>query len=149
MEKYQECIDISKKAADLGREIFADFKIIARAYSRMGTAYAKLEDYDNAVSFMEKSLTEARTPETLEKLRQFEKLKKDKEIFAYQDPVLADEARERGNVFFKSNQFAEGVKEYTEAIKRNMKDPRNFSVAKYTFNFLEPCCMLCQTDGSS
>jgi stress-induced-phosphoprotein 1 len=60
MQQYQDCIDISLKAAELGREIFADFKIIARAYARVGNAYAKLNDYAKAVNYMEKSLTEVR-----------------------------------------------------------------------------------------
>lgn len=30
MEKYQECIQVCQQAADLGRDIFADFKVIAR-----------------------------------------------------------------------------------------------------------------------
>ena len=141
MQKYQECVDISKTAAELGREIFADFKIVARAFSRMGSAYAKLDDYVNAVTCMEKSLTEHRrygflssliyqhslSPDTMEKLRQFEKLKKEAAIESYQDEALSDEARERGNTFFKANQYPDGVKEYTEAIKRNRKDPRNLS----------------------
>jgi stress-induced-phosphoprotein 1 len=72
----------------------------------------------------------------LEKLRQFEKLKKEGEVEAYHDESLSDavlalnvnlQARERGNVLFKENKYAEGVKEYTEAIKRNRKDPRNLS----------------------
>jgi stress-induced-phosphoprotein 1 len=60
MKQYQDCIEISLKGAELGREIFADFKIIARAYARVGNAYAKLNDYPKAVTFMEKSLTEFR-----------------------------------------------------------------------------------------
>lgn len=127
MAKFEECIEICKKAVELGREIFADFKIIARAFSRMGTAYAKLKDFTNAVVFMEKSLTEFRNPEVLEKLRLYEKQKKEAEIESYHDPVLSEEARERGNTLFKQNQYADAVKEYSEAIKRNRKDPKNYS----------------------
>ena len=40
----------------------------------MASAYAKLEDYDNAKLFYEKSLTEHRTPETVSKLSDVEKV---------------------------------------------------------------------------
>jgi tetratricopeptide (TPR) repeat protein len=90
-KEYQECVAISLKAAELGREIFADFKIIARAYARVGNAYAKLDDYPKAVTYMEKSLTEFRSPDVLEKLRQFEKLKKEGEVEAYHSVALSDE----------------------------------------------------------
>lgn len=30
MEKYDECIEISQKAVDVGRELRADYKLIAR-----------------------------------------------------------------------------------------------------------------------
>jgi len=76
---------------------------------------------------MEKSLSEQRTPDVLAKLREFEKLKKIQDEGVYHNPKLADEARERGNVFFKEHKYVEGVKEYTEAIKRNLTDPRNYS----------------------
>lgn len=40
----------------------------------MASAYAKLEDYDNAKTYFEKSLTEHRTSETVSKLSDVEKI---------------------------------------------------------------------------
>lgn len=42
----------------------------------MASAYTKKEDYDNAKLFFEKSLTEHRTPDTLTKLSEVEKILK-------------------------------------------------------------------------
>lgn len=87
----------------------------------------KKDDLDSAIKFFNKSLTEHRTPDILTKLRDTEKLKEQRAKEAYRDPALSDAARERGNDFFKKGQWPEAIKEYTEAIKRNESDPRNWS----------------------
>ncbi|KAJ3003097.1 UNVERIFIED_CONTAM: hypothetical protein HDU68_005883, partial [Siphonaria sp. JEL0065] len=127
MGNFDECIKVCDDAVEKGREIRADFKIISKAFARMGNAYSKLNDYKNAIKYYEKSLSEHRTPEVLTKLRETEKLQKETEKEAYRNPELADAAREIGNELFKKHSYAEAVKHYTEAIKRNDKDPRNFS----------------------
>ncbi|KAJ3327099.1 Hsp90 cochaperone [Blyttiomyces sp. JEL0837] len=127
MGNYQECIKVSNDAVEKGREIRADFKLIARAFARMGTAYAKLDDHANAIKFYQKSLAEHRTPDVLTKLKEVEKLKAAADKEAYRSIPLSDEAREKGNELFKASRFADAVPLYTEAIKRNDKDPRNFS----------------------
>jgi stress-induced-phosphoprotein 1 len=86
-----------------------------------------MNDLVNAIKFLEKSLSEHRTPDVLNKLREIEKLKKEQDKEAYRNPQLADEARERGNDHFKNSKFSEAVKEYSEAIKRNDADARNYA----------------------
>jgi stress-induced-phosphoprotein 1 len=119
MENYQESIKACEEAVQLGRDQFADFKLIARALGRIGNAYMKLKDMANAIKYYEKSLSEHRTADILSKLREAEKLKKEMDIEAYRDPALSDKAREEGNACFKNHDYAEAVKHYTEAIKRN------------------------------
>ncbi|CAG8498015.1 299_t:CDS:10 [Ambispora gerdemannii] len=126
-EKYEECINICKEAIEVGREHRADYKLVARAYGRIGNACVKLDKFDDAIKYYNKSLTEHRTPDILKKLNEIEKLRVKREKEAYYNPELSDQARERGNELFKKNDFAGAVKEYTEAIKRNEKDPRAYS----------------------
>ncbi|CAO3673214.1 unnamed protein product [Rhizopus stolonifer] len=126
-ENYQECIKVCEEAIERGRELKCDYKLIARALQRIGNAYVKLEDLDNAIKFYGKSLTEHRTPETLQKLRDTEKTKKEQEKSAYYNPELADKAREEGNAFFKQGKWPAAVERYTESIKRNDKDVRPYS----------------------
>ncbi|CAJ0913266.1 4209_t:CDS:10, partial [Entrophospora sp. SA101] len=97
--KYEECIKICHEAIEIGQ----------------------------AIKYFNKSLTEHRTPEILGKLRDTEKLKVKKEKESYFNPELSDKAREAGNELFKKSAFADAVKEYTEAIKRNENDPRAYS----------------------
>jgi stress-induced-phosphoprotein 1 len=51
-------------------QIRADFKLIAKAYGRIGNAYAKLGNLDLAIKNLNKSLTEHRTADVLNKLRE-------------------------------------------------------------------------------
>ncbi|KAJ3007193.1 Hsp90 cochaperone [Thoreauomyces humboldtii] len=125
--EYDATIKTCEDAVDRGREIRADYKIIAKAFGRIANSYMKKEDLTNAIKFFEKSLTEHRTPDILAKLKEAEKLRAVQEKEAYRDPALADAARELGNDYFKKSNWPEAVKQYTEAIKRNDADPKNYS----------------------
>ncbi|GMH26629.1 hypothetical protein Nepgr_028472 [Nepenthes gracilis] len=131
MGKYDECINDCDKAVERGRELRSDFKMIARALTRKGTALMKLakssKDYDAAIEVFQKALTEHRNPDTLKKLNDAERAKKELEQQEYFDPQIADEEREKGNECFKQHKYPEAVKHYSEAIKRNPQDPRAYS----------------------
>ena len=58
------------------------------------------KDYDPAIETFQKALTEHRNPDTLKKLNEAEKAKKDLEQQEYFDPKLADEEREKGITSF-------------------------------------------------
>jgi tetratricopeptide (TPR) repeat protein len=74
--------------------------MVARALTRKGTALAKLakssKDYDVAIETFQKALTEHRNPDTLKKLNDAERAKKELEQQEYYDPKIADEEREKG-----------------------------------------------------
>ncbi|XP_022738028.1 hsp70-Hsp90 organizing protein 3-like [Durio zibethinus] len=131
MGKYEECIKDCDKAVERGRELRSDFKMIARALTRKGTALVKMAkcstDYELAIETFQKALTEHRNPDTLKKLNDAEKAKKELEQQEYFDPKIADEEREKGNECFKQQKFPEAVKHYTESLKRNPKDPKAYS----------------------
>ncbi|CEP12220.1 hypothetical protein [Parasitella parasitica] len=126
-EKFKDCIKVCEDAIERGRELRCDYELIARALQRIGNAYCKLNDLDNAINYYGKSLTEHRTPETLKKLRDTEKLKKEQEKAAYYNPELADKARDEGNAFYKKADWPHAIEQYTESIKRNDKDVRPYS----------------------
>lgn len=124
---YEACIEDCKQAVEHGREVLADFKLIAKAFGRMGSAYEKLGDLGNAIEYYGRSLTEHRTPDILAKLRAAEKAKKAADVSNYIDPQKAEEARERGNELFKHTDWPGAVEAYTEMIKRAPQDPRGYS----------------------
>ncbi|KAL3498686.1 hypothetical protein ACH5RR_041418 [Cinchona calisaya] len=131
MGKYEDCIKNCDKAVERGRELRSDFKMIARALTRKGTALVKMakcsKDYEPAIETFQKALTEHRNPDTLKKLNEAEKAKKELEQQEYFDPQIADEEREKGNQYFKEQKFPEAVRHYTEAIRRNPEDPKAYS----------------------
>ncbi|KAK0536419.1 Hsp90 cochaperone [Tilletia horrida] len=124
---FDECIKTCQQAVEEGRELRADYKLVAKAFGRLGSAYQKKGDLEAAITNYNKSLTEHRTPEILAKLRDAEKSLKESQRLAYIDPAKAEEERNRGNELYKAGNFAESVKAYSEAIKRNPDDPRGYT----------------------
>lgn len=124
---FDKCIESCTQAIEEGREIYADFKVIAKSYARIGTAYERKGDLGLAVDNYNKSLTEHRTPEVLNKLRAAERAKTEAAHTAYIDPAKAEEAREEGNKKFKEMDFPGAVAAYSEMIKRAPQDPRGYS----------------------
>lgn len=80
---------------------------LIRALARTGSAYERKADLASAVKFYNKSLAEHRTPEVLAKLKEAERLQKEQEAKAYEDPAESDKARDEGNKLFKVCYFCE------------------------------------------
>ncbi|GAQ78393.1 HSP70/HSP90 organizing protein HOP [Klebsormidium nitens] len=131
MGKYDDAIKDCDAAVEKGRELRADYKSIAKALTRKGTAYVKMaktaKDYDPAIEAFQKALTEHRNPDTLKKLNDAEKAQKQKQQEEYFNPELAEEEREKGNDAFKKMDYPEAIRHYTEALKRNPNDHRIYS----------------------
>ncbi|CDK27493.1 unnamed protein product [Kuraishia capsulata CBS 1993] len=124
---YDTAIKTCETAVDEGRDMRADYKLIAKAFARIGTTYVKKDDLQSAIKFFEKSLTEHRTPDTLNKLRSAEKELKKREQDAYVDPAKAEEARLEGKEYFTKGDWPNAVKSYTEMVNRAPEDPRGYS----------------------
>ncbi|KAF8204836.1 activator of Hsp70 and Hsp90 chaperone [Pholiota molesta] len=131
---YDKAIEACEKAVDEGRELRADYKLVAKALGRIGSAYQKKSDLAQAIKYFQKSLTEHRTPDILNKLRELEREKAEEDRKAYIDPEKSAAAREEGNAKYKAGDFAGAVKDYTESIKRDPGDARGYNnrAAAYT-----------------
>lgn len=123
----QGAIDTCRDAIEEGREHRADFKLIAKAFTRIGTAYEKQGDLDKAIENYNKSLTEHRTPDALTKLRNAEKARDKANKEAYIDPEEAEKSRELGQKKFQEADWPGAVDAFTEMTKRAPDDPRGFS----------------------
>lgn len=123
---YPTAIATCELAVEESQELHADYKVVAKSLSRIGTSYLKLDDLKQAIVYFEKSLTEHRSADVLAKLRATQRELRQREEQAYIDPAKAEEERERGNALFKEGNFPESVKAYTEAVKRNPSDPRGY-----------------------
>lgn len=124
---YDAAIATCQAAIEQGREARADYKIIAKAFARIGTAHERKGEMDKAVLNYQKSLTEHRTPEVLNKLKAAERAAEEAQKKAYESEEKADEARTKGNEAFKKGDFPQAVKEYTEMTKRAPQDARGYA----------------------
>ncbi|XP_063931410.1 stress-induced-phosphoprotein 1-like isoform X2 [Zophobas morio] len=122
MKEYAKCREICEKAIEVGQDNYADFSVIAKLYLRMGNAYLKEDNLEEAVRMFNKSLLENRTKEALTKLRETENLLKERKEKEYIDPNISLEEKAKGNEFYANGKHPEAVKCYTEAIRRNPKD---------------------------
>ncbi|KAH8596716.1 putative heat shock protein sti1 like protein [Bisporella sp. PMI_857] len=124
---YEAAIKACEQAITEGREIYADFKMIAKAYARIGSAQEKLGNEDKAIEHYKKSLTEHRTPEVVKKLRTAENNKIENAKKAYIDPEKAEAARVLGNDKFKAADWPGAIEAYSEMIKRAPEDAKGYS----------------------
>ncbi|XP_035732907.1 stress-induced-phosphoprotein 1-like [Vespa mandarinia] len=126
-KEYEKCIAQCEKAIEVGRENRADFKLIAKAFTRIGHAYEKMANWKQAKVYYEKSMSEHRTPEIKTLLSDIDKIIKEEERKAYIDPVKAEEEKELGNQKYKDGDYPAAIKHYSEAIRRNPDDPKYYS----------------------
>ena len=126
-KEYDKCIEQCNKAIEVGRENRADFKLIAKAFTRIGHAYKKMGNWKQAKVYYEKSMSEHRTPEIKTLLSDIDKIIREEERKAYIDPVKAEEEKELGNQKYKDGDYPAAIKHYTEAVKRNPDDPKYYS----------------------
>ncbi|KAL9090956.1 MAG: hypothetical protein Q9159_001699 [Coniocarpon cinnabarinum] len=124
---YDTAIATCREAISEGREMLSDFKLIAKAFGRIGSCYEKKDDLSQAIDNYQRSLTEHRTPDILAKLRAAEKDKTTREKNAYMSPEEAEKARELGSEKFKASDWPAAVDAYSEMIARAPTDPRGYS----------------------
>ncbi|KAL5550257.1 hypothetical protein UlMin_000433 [Ulmus minor] len=119
MNRVPTYLDMSK----IRIELRSDFKMIAKSLTRKGTALVKLskcsKDDEPAIKTFQKALTEHRNPETLKKLNDAEKAKKELEQQEYFDLQKADEDCEKVNKPQKYNELVRRIKFYEINYKLN------------------------------
>ena len=126
-KQYDSCIADCKQAIEDGRACRTDWKIIARAYERMGNALMKQDKIEEAIKAYQDSLVENRTREVEKKLKDAEKALKEFKDKAYINPELAAQEKEKGNALVKDGKFVDAKAAYDEAIRRNPNDHTLYS----------------------
>merc|ERR1719217_625370 len=93
----------------------------------MASVYEKKNEYDKAIEMYNKALMEDNSRHTRNALRDIQRAKEKFEKESYMDSGKAEEHREKGNEFFKNQEWANAKREYDEAIARNPTDAKLYS----------------------
>mmetsp|Transcript_16531 Transcript_16531/g.34020 ORF Transcript_16531/g.34020 Transcript_16531/m.34020 type:complete len:425 (+) Transcript_16531:1031-2305(+) len=121
-KKYDDCIEQCNKSLEVGKENMAPFEDRAKAFTRCAKAYQKKKDLGKAIEMCKSAQLEFYSKDTQRLLKSMELEKKKKDKLDYQDEGKAQEAKQRGNDFFREKKFPEAIKEYEEAVKRAPND---------------------------
>lgn len=112
------CIADCDAAVERGRELRADYKVVARAMTRKGNALVKQGRLEEAIAVYGKSLTEHRNADTLKRLHDTERALKEGREAEYVDLELSNAEKDKGNEAFRLQNYPDAVRYYTEALKR-------------------------------
>lgn len=118
----EAAIALCNEAIEIGKVNRASYEDRAKVFQRIAAAHLKLNDVGAAIKAYQDSNMEKYDKAVERKIKNLELELKKLEKERYIDPVLAEEAKERGNTAFREGKFPLAVSEYEEAIKR---DPRN------------------------
>jgi stress-induced-phosphoprotein 1 len=121
-KKYQECADECNKAIEVGKANRASFEDRAKALTRCAKAHQMMGDLGMAIEMCNAAQLESYDKTTQRLLKNLELEKRKTDAMSYQDDTLAEEAKQRGNDFFRAQEFGEAVKEYEDAVKRAPKN---------------------------
>uniref|UniRef100_A0A8C9GFU2 Stress-induced-phosphoprotein 1 n=1 Tax=Piliocolobus tephrosceles TaxID=591936 RepID=A0A8C9GFU2_9PRIM len=127
MKSYDKAIETCLHVLENRYDFKAEFTQVAKLYNRLAICYTNIKDYNKAIEAYQKSLVEDNTRATRNALKELERKKEKEEREAYIDPVKAEEHKNKGNEYFKNNDYPNAKKEYDEAIKRNPKDAKLYS----------------------
>jgi stress-induced-phosphoprotein 1 len=124
MNQISNAIDICKEALVLAKEYRISYEDKAKIYQRIASAHLKAGNDSEAIEAYKSAQMENFDKAIDRKMKNLELEMKKRAIAAYIDPEKGLEAKERGNTAFRDGNFADAIKEYEEAIKR---DPNNAS----------------------
>lgn len=127
MKNYDKAVETCLYAIENRYNFKAEFIQVAKLYNRLAISYINMKKYDLAIEAYRKSLVEDNNRATRNALKELERRKEKEEKEAYIDPDKAEEHKNKGNEYFKNNDFPSAKKEYDEAIRRNPNDAKLYS----------------------
>ena len=126
-KKFDEAIELLNNAIEIGRSNHASYENIAKAYTKIASAQVGKDDYDAAIEALKASILEKQDPTVKRELKRLEDINARRKAAAYENPELAEQAKQEGNKFFQEKKFPEAIERYTEAIKRAPRNPTLYS----------------------
>jgi stress-induced-phosphoprotein 1 len=121
-KKYDECIKECMDAVEVGKSNMAPYEDRAKAFTRCAKAYQKKGDQATAIEMCKNAQLEHYDKATQRLLKTLELDKRKNDAAAYLSDEKAEEAKQRGNDFFRAKDWPKAVAEYEEAVKRAPKN---------------------------
>lgn len=125
--KFDEALEILNEAVEFAKETHASYEIMGKIYHKIANVYIKRDNKEEALKYLKKSLTEDRKPDVLAKKKKLEKEIKISKENSYLSKDKALEASNAGKDLFAKQNYAEAVKMFDEAIKRDPSDYKHYS----------------------
>jgi len=142
MRNYPECTQKCLEAVEVGKEHRAPFEERAKAYTRAARALQKIGDLEKAIDMCNEAQLESYDKATQRLLKTLELEHKKKRAAAYLDDDKAEEAKQRGNEYFRAKEYPAAVQEYEEAVKRA---PKNAAIRN---NLAAALCKIMDFNGA-
>ena len=109
-KEYDACIEQARKAIAIGQESAGwykeRYKDVAKAWSRIGNAYAAQKRWTEAIAAYEKSSVEDYNDKTKAALKKASEAKKKQEETEYLDPEKSEEEKAKGNELFQQGKWS-------------------------------------------
>ena len=104
-KKYDDCIEACTVAVDVGKANRAPFEERAKAYTRCAKAYQMKGELGKAIEMCREAQLECYDKATERYMKNMELEKKKADATAYHDDEKADEAKQRGNEYFRNKNW--------------------------------------------
>jgi len=124
-KEWDKVIEEAKAGIQVAEENHAKFELRGKLWSRLGDAYKEQGKFTESISAYEKSLVEHTDNKVKKTLKDLKEDIKKREEQNYINPELSEKHKEQGNAYAKENKWADAIREYTEALRR---DPKNYKV---------------------
>ena len=121
-KNYDETIKLCMEAVEVGKKYRAPYEDRAKAYTRAAKAYQKMGNLDKAIEMCNEAQLESFDKATQRLLKTMELENKKAKATEYQSDEKAEEAKQRGNDYFRAKEWAKAVSEYEDAVKRAPKN---------------------------
>jgi len=117
LENYGQTVQDCNKAIELSSDYGKAYFRRAQAHLFLGSWKETLEDFTNALIYLDSDRMQVDAEIYVEVLKEIIKNKKDLDVKENFDTTLTEVEKQVGNIFFKKNNYEAAIEHYTKATK--------------------------------
>lgn len=112
----QEASVVAQLGIEKSRQSGASYEAIARAFQKIAASYTQLGNLDGVIEALKSSLLEKNDRAGKKELKGLQERRTKQKAKEYENPELAEKAKNDGNNAFKNTDYLPAIEFYTEAI---------------------------------